>query len=685
MQRARRGSMPASRLTGGLLLFQAVAAHEIIPYEFVKEKLTYTEAHRNCRRKGGSLAWNARPRDRRVPTCPRRFARAGRGGFDGPRLRCCRSDAAAAGWIFSSSARRGRRADPSEDGDAAASPELRRSARSRRRARRRLARRYPRQAYQEAVQRDSREARAASRPDARSASLDGIVWATRPRSASLDTKAPRRLRCPTRRCEAVWVDPTRGTEKRTAQQLQQAATMARHLCLVNFAPERGCAVVSRACGPSSKNRPPWGARDDAPDCAARLSSLCEYAPARHPHARLLARNASWVLGRRRPVDGPRSRGSPAGGLAAAPARAGEAAPARAGEAPARTERSAPRLRAAGVDEIARGPASETGTAASRRLPAAAQRRLEGACEAGWTEAYGQCYQLVGQHADMAQCLELCACAGASLACPSDFDANREVAALLPPDAMGWIGAAKLVRSVLTGSSDWSCAADDKTEALSFANWAVDPQTRRKAPPTDAECAALEADGTWVGGACWGDDHRSGPRKCVCQRGSRAPRGNRDRRAAATRVRGLSASPRPVRGTSTSRPRRRRDSSRRTIHVAATTSPRPVRGTSTSRPRRRRDLSAENLFAETSTRRPAAHRRDGLSAPFPPRPPVCRAQVQDGLVVQLDVRRASHREPLALALGRVRLSQKLALLRGLRGVHVQGGRRRRRLRRLRGRR
>ena len=31
--------MPASRLTGGLLLFQAVAAHEIIPYEFVKEKL----------------------------------------------------------------------------------------------------------------------------------------------------------------------------------------------------------------------------------------------------------------------------------------------------------------------------------------------------------------------------------------------------------------------------------------------------------------------------------------------------------------------------------------------------------------------------------------------------------------------------------------------------------------------
>ena len=192
MQRARRGSMPASRLTGGLLLFQAVAAHEIIPYEFVKEKLTYTEAHRNCRRKGGSLAWNARPRDRRVPTCPRRFARAGRGGFDGPRLRCCRSDAAAAGWIFSSSARRGRRADPSEDGDAAASPELPRSARSRdarddgsragTRARR-TRRRY-----------SATRARPARRADRTRAPYlsTGSVWDTRPRSASLDTKAPRR-------------------------------------------------------------------------------------------------------------------------------------------------------------------------------------------------------------------------------------------------------------------------------------------------------------------------------------------------------------------------------------------------------------------------------------------------------------------------------------------------------------
>jgi len=263
---------------------------------------------------------------------------------------------------------------------------------------------------------------------------------------------------PSTSCAPAWID---AVDEEAEAAAARAEEIAEQLCLMDVEEYAAddCAYIGRKCVYGHEDIPPWGNDVSMVNCNAGIPSICEYPPATDNHDHLPRRMRDAL--ERPPPD------------------------------VARVKRSL--VVVDGHDD---------------RAP----RLLEDDCPEGWLSYGGRCYQAVGNNQYFSQCLETCACAGGTLACPRDKGTNTFLKNMVkPPKNRAWLGVSDAF-SDKDGS--WQCVGDGELNRLTYTNW---DNSLGNGMDRGANCASMDEDGTWDDDSCNGD-YNNDDYSCLCEHG-----------------------------------------------------------------------------------------------------------------------------------------------------------------------
>ena len=137
----------------------------------------------------------------------------------------------------------------------------------------------------------------------------------------------------------------------------------------------------------------------------------------------------------------------------------------------------------------------------------------------WGAFGGKCFKSIDSSTNMAECLESCACKGATLACPTSAEVNAFIQNHVKktPSTLGWLG---LSDYFLEGT--WQCISEEQPDEVSFENWDNPGENHRYDPDNKYQnCAVMNDDGEWTSESCdWFDsDFGDSDPECICERGA----------------------------------------------------------------------------------------------------------------------------------------------------------------------